>query len=245
MEILGIDVGGSGIKGAPVDTERGVLLAQRYRLPTPKPSTPESAARTIVAIVRHFKWKGAVGCGFPGVVRRGMVMTAANLSKKWIGVQANVLLAEASGCDFKLANDADAAGLAEIRFGAGQGREGVVLMITLGTGIGTALFKDGKLFPNVELGHLELDGKEAEKWASEKVRRDKALSWKKWAKRVNTYLDRMHTFFWPDLIILGGGGSKNFEKFAPYLSTPCDVVPAKLRNSAGIVGAALASELLC
>ena len=165
--------------------------------------------------------------------------TAANLSKKWIGVQANVLLAEASGCDFKLANDADAAGLAEIRFGAGQGREGVVLMITLGTGIGTALFADGKLFPNVELGHLELDGKEAEKWASEKVRRDKALSWKKWAKRVNTYLDRMHTFFWPDLIILGGGGSKNFEKFAPYLSTPCDVVPAELRNSAGIVGAAL------
>ncbi len=112
-------------------------------------------------------------------------------------------------------------------------------MITLGTGIGTALFTDGKLFPNVELGHLELDGREAEKWASEKVRRDKALSWKKWAKRVNTYLDRMHTFFWPDLIILGGGGSKNFEKFAPYLSTPCDVVPAELRNSAGIVGAAL------
>ena len=170
MEVLGIDVGGSGIKGAPVDTERGVLLTERYRLPTPKPSTPEAVARTIVAIVRHFKWKGAVGCGFPGVVRRGMVLTAANMSKKWIGVQADVLLKEASGCDFTLANDADAAGLAEIRFGAGQGREGVVLMITLGTGIGTALFKDGDLVPNVELGHLELDGKEAEKWASEKVR---------------------------------------------------------------------------
>ncbi len=239
MEILGIDVGGSGIKGAPVDTDRGVLLHERYRLPTPKPSTPDAAKATIVAIVRQFDWKGVLGCGFPGVVRRGMVLTAANVSKKWVGVQADVLLKKATGCDFALANDADAAGLAEMRFGAGRGRKGVVIMITLGTGIGTALFKDGELVPNLELGHLEIGGKEAEKWASEKVRRDKGLSWKKWARRVNVYLDRMHTYFWPDLIILGGGGSKNFEKFAPYLSAACDVVPAKLRNRAGIVGAAL------
>lgn len=239
MDVLGIDIGGTGIKGAPVDTGKGELLAERVRVPTPKPSTPHAVAESVATIARHFDWKGPAGCGFPGVVRRGVVLTAANVSKKWVGVEGVALLNEATGCRFTLANDADVAGLAEMRFGAGRGRKGVVLMVTLGTGIGTALFMDGKLVPNVELGHLEIDGREAEKWASEKVRIEKGLSFKKWAHRVDAYLDRLHAYFWPDLFILGGGGSKKFEKFARYLSVDCALAPAKLRNRAGIVGAAV------
>lgn len=238
MEILGIDIGGTGIKGAPVDTAKGVVLAERFRLPTPRPSTPGAVAETVSEITRHFEWKGRGGCGFPGVVRDGVVLTAANVSKKWIGVSANTLLKETTGCDFTMMNDADAAGVGEMRFGAGKGKKGVVLLLTLGTGIGSALHLDGKLVPNIELGHLEIDGHHAEKWASAKVRDDEGLSWKKWAGRLDRYLDRVHAYFWPDLIILGGGGSKKFEKFAPYLNVACPVVPATLRNQAGIIGAA-------
>jgi len=239
VQILGIDIGGTGVKGAPVDTRKGVFLAERLRLPTPKPSTPRAVAGVVRDITRHFGWKDRVGCGFPGVVRAGRVLTAANVSKKWIGVAADSLLKKTTGCDFVAMNDADAAGIAEMRFGAGKGKKGVVLVLTLGTGIGSALFLDGKLVPNIELGQLEINGHNAEKWASAKVRDDEKLSWKKWAKRLDTYLDRVHSHLWPELIILGGGGSKNFEKFAPYLTVDCPVVPATLRNKAGIVGAAL------
>lgn len=241
MQVLGIDVGGTGIKGAPVDTIRGTLLAERFRLPTPQPSTPRAVANTIAEITRHFDWTGPAGCGFPGVVRDGVVLTAANVSKKWLGVQADELLKTSTALDFLLVNDADAAGIAEMRFGAGKGREGVILMLTLGTGIGSALGLDGKLVPNLELGQLEIHGRNAEKWASDKVREDKNLSWKKWAKRLDAYLDRVHSHLWPNLIILGGGGSKKFEKFASYLTVECPVVPAELRNEAGIIGAALAA----
>ncbi len=239
MQILGIDIGGTGVKGAPVETTQGVLLAERLRLPTPKPSTPRAVADVVAEITRHFGWKARAGCGFPGVVRNGVVLTAANVSKKWIGVAADTLLKETTGCDFVPMNDADAAGVAEMRFGAGRGKKGVVLVLTLGTGIGSALCLDGKLVPNVELGRLEIDGRIAEKWASAIVRDDEELSWKQWGARLNTYLERVHSYFWPELIILGGGGSKKFEKFAPYLTLDCPIVPATLRNQAGIIGAAL------
>ncbi len=241
MKVLGIDIGGTGIKGAPVDMSNGDLAAERQRIPTPSPSTPESVASVVVEIARHFDWKGPVGCGFPGIVDSGVVRTAANVSKKWIGAPAAELFEKSTGCSFTMVNDADAAGLAEMRFGAGRERSGVVLMLTFGTGIGTALFLDGKLVPNVELGHLELDGREAEDWASEKVRVEEDLSWKEWSRRVNVYLNRMHSYLWPDLVIVGGGASKKFEKFSRYLSVPCEIVPAELRNRAGIIGAALAA----
>jgi len=241
MEVLGIDIGGSGIKGAPVDTNTGMLLAERYRLATPKPATPDAVGKTISSIVQHFKWEGQIGIGYPGVIRHGHTLTAANVSDKWIGLDARAHLEEATCCAVTLINDADAAGLAEVRFGAGKGRRGVILILTLGTGIGTALFTDGLLVPNTELGHLELNGKEAEKWASDAARSRKNLSWKKWAKRLNVYLERMSAYFWPDLIILGGGVSKRTRNYLPYLTVDVDIVPAVLRNEAGIIGAALAA----
>lgn len=240
--ILGIDIGGTGIKGALVDVDRGVLLTDRYRLETPERSTPKAVTEVAAEITRHFEWTGPAGCGFPGVVRDGVVLTAANVSKRWIGAHGVKLFNEATGCHFTLANDADVAGLAEMRFGAGRARAGVVVMLTLGTGIGTALFMDGKLVPNLELGQLELRGKNAEKWTSEKARIEKGLSYKKWAKRLNIYLDRIQGYFWPELIIVGGGGSKKFDRFERYLSVDCELLPAELRNEAGIVGAALASD---
>ena len=243
MKVLGIDVGGTGIKGAPVDTEQGTLLADRHRLLTPRPATPDAVTGTVAELARHFDWKGPIGCGFPAVIRSGRVCTAANISKKWLGQDVCERFGQATGCSVRVANDADVAGLAEMRLGAGQGRSGLVLFLTLGTGIGTALFMDGKLVPNTELGHIELDGREAEKWASEAVREAKDLSWKKWSRRLNAYLDAMHAYFWPDLIILGGGASKKQEKFLPHLKVATEIVPARLRNEAGIIGAAcLAAE---
>jgi polyphosphate glucokinase len=242
MEILGIDVGGTGIKGAPVNTASGELAAERFRLLTPDPATPDAVAGVVAEIVDHFQWKGPVGCGFPAAIRRGEVCTAANISKRWLGVQAARLFEEAAGCPFTVANDADVAGLAEMRFGAGRGREGVVLVLTLGTGIGSALFVDGHLVPNTELGHIEVKGRGAEEWAAESVREAKDLSWKKWSARLNVVLEKLHAYLWPDVIILGGGVSKKHEKFLPRLSVNCELVPAELRNQAGIVGAALAAE---
>ncbi len=239
MQILGIDVGGSGIKGAPVDTTGSGLLQERFRIPTPQPATPDGVIETVNEIVRHFDWKGPVGCGFPGVIRDGVVHTAANVSKSWLGVNARDRFAEATGCGFTVANDADVAGLAEMRQGAGRDVRGVVLIVTLGTGIGTALFVDGKLVPNTELGHIMIGGREAEKWAAGSVRDAEKLSWKKWARRVDKYLEAMHAYLWPDLIIIGGGVSKRHEKFFPYLDVGTKVVPAQMRNEAGIVGAAL------
>ncbi len=241
MNILGIDIGGTGIKGAPVDTATGALLAERHRIPTPTPATPEAVSSTVAQVVQHFRWQDAIGCGFPAAIRTGQVLTAANIDQAWIGANAQALFADATGRLCTVVNDADAAGYAEMHFGAGRGVHGTVLIVTLGTGIGTALFVNGHLVPNTELGHIEVNGKEAEKWAAASVREHKQLSWKKWARRLDTYLTRLEAYFWPDLIIVGGGVSKKHEKFLPRLTLETRVVPAQMRNEAGIVGAALAA----
>ena len=239
MDVLGIDIGGTGIKGAVVDVVKGELNSDRFRLPTPQPATPRAVTQTIAEIVDHFGWKELVGCGFPAVVRQGEIATAANISKKWIGVNAVNQFSQATGCRFVIGNDADVAGVAEMRFGAGRGQKGVVLIVTLGTGIGSSLFTDGKLVPNTEFGHIELKGRVAEKRAAYIVRQREGLSWIKWGKRVEDYLERMQFFLWPELIIVGGGASKKQDKFLPHLKVDSRVVPAQLRNEAGIVGAAI------
>jgi polyphosphate glucokinase len=242
VRVLGIDIGGTGIKGAPVDTRHGVLLAHRHRILTPKPATPDAVADVANKIVEHFNWKGSVGVTFPGVVQRGVTITAVNLGEKWVGLDADALFTERMGLSVHLINDADAAGVAEMKFGAGRDRKGVVLLVTLGTGLGTALFLDGKLLPNTELGHIEMHGKDAELQAAERVRIGQNLSWKKWAKRLDDYLARLEFYLRPDLIILGGGASQDAEKFIPRLSRTAEILPAALLNDAGIVGAALAFE---
>jgi polyphosphate glucokinase len=242
INVLGIDVGGTGVKGAPVDTRSGKFLAQRHRIDTPQPATPEAVAGTIGEIVAHFRWTGPIGCAVPAVVKDGRLRTAANISQRWLGVDAAGLLRKSTRLAVSVINDADAAGYAEMTFGAGRRRSGLVIMITLGTGIGTALFINGHLVPNTELGHLTLRGKDAETWAAESVRTAKAMSWKKWSRRVDAYLHLLQGYFWPDLFIIGGGVSKKWEKFLPRLTLPTPIVPARLRNDAGIIGAALAYE---
>jgi polyphosphate glucokinase len=240
MEALGIDVGGTGIKGAVVDTSDGELTSPRFRLLTPQPATPKAVTGTVAEIVRHFGWQGSVGCGFPAAIKQGVAMTASNVSKKWLGRNVQEGFEAPTRCAFTVVNDADAAGLAEMRFGAGRGVHGVVLIVTLGTGIGTALFVDGRLVPNMELGHIEIKGKDAERWAADIVRQEDRLSWKRWARRVDKYLRTMEELLWPDLIVVGGGASKHHERFLPYVRTQAPVVPAQSRNEAGIIGAALA-----
>lgn len=240
--VLGIDVGGSGVKGAPVNTATGELTGERFRLETPQPSTPEAVAKVVAEVAAHFDWHGPMGATMPGVVKAGTLLTAANIDKGWIGTNAAQIFSEATGCPVTVLNDADAAGLAEMRFGAGKGRDGVVVMITLGTGIGCAVFNDGVLLPNTELGHLQVDGRDAETRASARVRDEKKLSFKKWGKRVDRYLDVLDALLWPDLIIIGGGVSRKAEKFFPYLSTRAELVPAALENEAGIVGAAVTAS---
>jgi polyphosphate glucokinase len=245
MAILGIDIGGSGIKGAPVNTRTGEMLAARFRLPTPEPSLPGEVAKAIHEIAMHFASEDPIGCGFPAVIRDGVVLTAANVDQSWIGTDAARLFANETGCPVRIINDADAAGMAEMRFGAGKDTQnGVVLVITLGTGIGTAIFTDGHLVPNTEFGHLMLRGKDAENRASDATRQRKDLSWPDYADRVNEYLREMEKLFWPDLIIIGGGISKEYLKFFPYLTTEARLVPAEMLNNAGIVGAAMAAENL-
>ncbi len=245
--VLGIDIGGTGIKSAPVDIEKGVLLDERYRVDTPHPATPKSMLTAIKGIIDHWKWEGALGCGFPGVMKSGEVYTAANLSKKWIGVNIRDQIEKISPCRASVINDADSAGLAEMKFGAGKKYNrhggGVVLMVTLGTGIGSALFVDGHLVRNTEFGHIEIDGEDAEKRAAEIHREIEGLSWKKWGKRVNKYLQHIEKLLSPDLIIIGGGISKKSDKFLPYINVRAKIVPAKMLNDAGIIGAALGSEL--
>ncbi|MBW2475398.1 MAG: ROK family protein [Deltaproteobacteria bacterium] len=242
MDILGIDIGGSGIKGAPVDLNQGVLVAERLRIATPQPATPDAVADTVGRIIRHFNWTGPVGCGLPSVVQNGVARTAANIDSSWIGTDVRTLLSQRTGCPVTVINDADAAGIAEMRFGAGRGRNGTILMVTVGTGLGTALFRNGTLVPNTELGHLLLNGKVAEKYASAAAREDLGLSYETWAKRLDLYLHQLQSLFWPDLFILGGGISKKHEKFFPFLTIDTEFLPAVLRNQAGIVGAALAAR---
>ncbi len=241
MEILGIDIGGSGIKGAVVDTEKGELSAERYRIPTPQPAKPKDVAKVVAKIACHFDWQGAIGCTFPAVIKQGVAYSAANVDNSWIGTNAEALFAKATACSVHVLNDADAAGVAEMSLGAGRGQKGVVFMLTLGTGIGTAMFVDGRLVPNTELGHLELNGREVEPWASDKARKDKGLAWKKWAGRLNSYFDYLEFLFSPDLFIIGGGVSKKGDKFLPYLKTQAPVVAAQMLNEAGIIGAAIAA----
>jgi polyphosphate glucokinase len=238
-DVLGIDIGGTGIKAAPVDVTAGKLTAERVKMPTPHPPTPDSVAEVVAAVVSHFNWTGPAGFTFPGVVAKGVVRTAPNLDPGWVGVNAPEFLGNASGLVASVLNDADAAGIAEMRFGAGAGHAGTVLILTLGTGIGSALFYDGVLIPNTEFGHIELHGQDAEKRASEHAREEGNLSWGKWAGRVDAYLDKMEQLLSPDLIIIGGGISKKSDKFLPRLSLRALVVPAGLLNDAGIVGAAM------
>ena len=242
MQVLGIDVGGSGIKGAPVDIETGKLLGERIRIKTPKKGEPQPVADIVAEIAKSFDWKGSIGIGFPAPIKSGITLMAANVSEKWVGVNADDLFTKTTGCDCTMINDADAAGLAEMKFGAGKGQPGTVILLTLGTGIGSAIFYRGNLLPNTEFGHLEMNGKDAEHRASAVVREREDLSWKKYAKRLNKYMAAMEKLFWPDLFIIGGGISKESEKYIPLLKTQAPVIPAQFLNEAGIVGAALAAR---
>jgi len=243
MVVMGIDVGGSGIKGVPVNLETGAFVGERYRLPTPEKAKPDDVAKTVADLVKHFDWSGLVGVGFPAVIRNGTALTAANIHNSWIETNAEQLFGEATGCPIYVLNDGDAAGMAEMRFGVGQQRQkGVAIMITIGTGLGTALFVDGKLVPNTELGHIEIRGKDAEKRATDAARQKKDMSWEKWGSKFNEYLTYMERLFWPDLFILGGGISKLSHKFLPYITVRTEVVAAKLLNQAGIIGAALYAD---
>jgi polyphosphate glucokinase len=239
MAVLGIDIGGSGIKGVPVDLETGELCGERFRLPTPGDAKPEDMAETVAQVAKHFNWNGPIGAGFPAVIRGGVVNTAANIHSSWIGTNAETLFQNTTKCPVHVLNDADAAGVAEMRYGVGKERsKGVAFMITIGTGLGTALFTDGKLVPNTELGHIEIRGKDAERRASDAARQRKDMSWEEWGGKFNEYLANLERLFWPDLFILGGGASKVSQKFMPYIHLHTEVVIARLLNQAGIIGAA-------
>jgi polyphosphate glucokinase len=241
---FGIDVGGSGIKGGVVDLDTGQLIGERYKLLTPQPATPDAVAKTIADVVRAFSWKGPLGVTYPGVVTHGVVQTAANVDKAWIGTNArDIISAELDGQDVTILNDADAAGLAEERYGAGKDNTGVVILLTFGTGIGSAVIHHGKLIPNTEFGHLEVDGKEAEQRAASSVKEKNDWSFEKWAKQVTKVLVAVENAMWPDLFIAGGGISRKSEKWVPLLTNRTPVVPATLLNTAGIVGAAMAATV--
>lgn len=241
MNILGIDIGGSGIKGAPVDPANGVLAGERKTIATPQPATPAAVADAIAEIVGRFAWSGPVGCGLPAVVRNGIACTAANIDPTWIGTDVVKLLSARTGLGVSVVNDADAAGLAEMQHGAGRKTSGTTIVVTAGTGLGTALFRDRTLVPNTELGHLLLQGKVAEQYASAAVRTQLNLSYRDWATRFDEYLHRLEELFWPDLFIIGGAISTEHARFFPYLTVKTRLVPASLRNDAGIIGAALAA----
>ena len=241
-QVLGIDIGGTGIKGAPVDVATGQLTAERQKLDTPHPAKPDAVASVVQDLVKAFAWTGPIGTTFPGVVTSGTIRTAANLDPDWIGVNASELFGRATGQPVTVINDADAAGIAEMKFGAGVGQRGTVLLLTLGTGIGSALFIDGILVPNTEFGHIEIRGKDAEKRASEFAREEHDLSWDKWAGRVDEYLQHIEAVLSPSLFIVGGGVSRQSEKWVPRLTgIRARIVPAALLNDAGIVGAAMAA----
>ena len=239
--ILGIDIGGSGIKAAPVDTATGELTAPRLRIETPDPAQPAAVIGVLQELRQHFDWDGRIGCAYPGVVRQGTVLTAANLDPGWIGFDAGSKFSEALGSPTTVLNDADAAGIAEVEFGAARNVAGTVIVVTLGTGIGTAIFTDGQLVANTELGHLELDGVEAEDFASARVRTAEDLSWKKCGRRLTAFFTELERLLWPDLFVIGGGVSKDFAKYGGRLDVDTPVVPATLLNRAGIVGAAIAA----
>ncbi len=241
MEILGIDIGGSGIKGAIVDTKHGDFASDRIRIETPQPAKPQAVAEVVARISGHFGWKAAIGCTFPAVVQHGVTLSAANVDDEWIGTDAKTLLETHTGNPVIVLNDADAAGIAEMKFGAGRNRRGLVVILTLGTGVGSSLFINGQLVPNTEFGHLIIRGKDAEWRTSDRARQAKDYSWKAWGKRLSEHLQYMEALITPDLFIIGGGVSKKFEKFFPHVHCDTEIVPAQLRNRAGIVGAGIAA----
>jgi polyphosphate glucokinase len=236
---FGIDIGGSGIKGAPVDIATGKLTQDRLRVPTPQPAKPHAVADVVREVLDHFGWTGPFGCTFPAVVQHGVVRTAANVHHSWVGTDATALLRERTGRAPVVVNDADAAGLAEVQFGAAKGRGGTVLVITLGTGIGSALVHDGVLVPNTELGHLEIDGHDAETRAADSAREREGMSWEEWGGRLTRYFTHVEDLLWPDLIVVGGGVSKKSDHWLPHVRARTPIVPAALRNEAGIIGAAV------
>lgn len=242
MNILGIDIGGSGIKGAPVDTGQGILAAERLRIATPVPSTPDAVTAVIAELAGKFpETTGPIGITFPAVVKNGRTLSAANVDPSWVDFDAAVFFTAKLGRPSVVINDADAAGIAEMRFGAGRGIGGVVILLTLGTGIGSAIFLDGKLLPNTEFGHMEVRGKEAEARAAERVREEKNLNWEQWGQRVGEVVARMAALFTPDLFVIGGGVSRKADKFLPTVQSmvKVPVVPAQLQNQAGLIGAAV------
>ena len=242
-QAFGIDVGGSGVKGAIVDLDTGQLISERFRLETPQPATPAAVTQAVAEVVRHFGWTGPLGVTYPGVVVNGIVQTAANVDDSWIGTNAAELMSAAlGGQKVTVLNDADAAGLAEQRYGAGRNTNGVVVLLTFGTGIGSAVIHNGILLPNTEFGHLEVGGKEAEHRAASSVKERKEWSYRRWTAEVTRVLVAIENAIWPDLFIAGGGISKNADKWIPLLKTRTPVVAAVLLNSAGIVGAAMASQ---
>ncbi|MBK5250260.1 MAG: ROK family protein [Actinomycetales bacterium] len=241
---FGIDIGGSGIKGAPVHLRTGEVIGKRFRLPTPEKSTPQAVAEVLAAVVEHFNVPKTahIGLTFPGIILHGVAASSANMDKGWIGTDIGQVVKEATGHRAYIVNDADAAGYAETRYGAAQGQDGVVIVITLGTGIGSGLINDGVLVPNVELGHLEIDGYDAETRAASSIKEREGLSYEKWAVRLQRYFSHVEFLFSPDLFVVGGGISKDHEKFLPLLKLRAPIVPAKLRNTAGIVGAAALAD---
>ncbi len=241
MKSLGIDIGGSGIKGAIVDTVAGEFASDRLRIPTPQPATPLAVAAVVGQIAAHFDWNAPIGCTFPAVVQHGVTLTAANVADDWIGADAASLLSRATGNRVLVLNDADAAGIAEMTFGAGRGRPGLTVILTLGTGVGSSLFMDGRLVPNTEFGHLQIRGKSAEWRTSDRARQEKNYSWKQWGKRLSEHLQYLEFLLSPDLFIIGGGVSKRYQKFFPHIRCEAEIVPAQLRNRAGIIGAAIAA----
>jgi polyphosphate glucokinase len=239
MKILGIDIGGSAVKGAPVDTATGRLLAERHRIETPEVLTPAAQARVLGDIARHFAWKGRIGVGFPGVIHGTRILTSANLHPRFVGCDGVKLFGKTTGCPVALVNDADAAGLAEIRFGAGRDVPGTVLLLTLGTGVGSALFCAGRLYQNSELGHLPVRGKSAECFVSAAARKRRDLSWEQWGRELGAYVHTLERILWPQLIVIGGGVSAKHRKYFKYIKPRAKLVPAEFLNEAGIVGAAL------
>ena len=242
-EILGIDIGGSGIKGAPVNVETGELTEERIKVLTPKPSLPDAVTAAVNEVASGFSWEGPIGVGFPGLVINGIVRTAPNLHPSWEGEDAQAEFSNSTDLPVTVLNDADAAGLAEVRFGAGKDAQGTLMVLTFGSGIGSALFRAGALIPNTEFGHLEFQGEEAEKRASADARKHEKLNWDQWAGRVNSFLKHLEMLFSPELFIVGGGVSRKHENFLSKIDTLAPVVPAELRNDAGIVGAAMAAAV--
>lgn len=245
FHVLGIDIGGSGMKSAIVDCKNGKLITDRFRIETPEAARPKGMATVVAEIVDHFQWKGPVGCGFPAVLDRGVALTAANIDKTWIGTNVEKLFAKTTGNEYHAINDADAAGLAEIAFGSGRQEKGVIILLTIGTGIGSALFIDGNLVPNTEFGHMFFKNMIAEKYCSNTARKSESLEWDVWGKRFNEYLDHLERIFSPNLFIVGGGVSKpeKFSFYKKFLKTRAQIVPARFHNNAGIIGGAQAAWL--